>query len=59
MQRAATPVVEDPTPAQYHDTTTTSRDRAYHLAREGGLARDVARQVANAAVEQARRTRGC
>jgi hypothetical protein len=45
-------------PSQHHESTAASRDRAYHIAREGGLPRDVAKQVAHDAVERARRNRG-
>lgn len=48
---------DDRTPAQHHESTAASHDRAYQIAREGGLSREAARQVSREAVERAQRTR--
>jgi hypothetical protein len=48
---------DNETPAQHHESTAASRDRAYHIAREGGLTRERARAAAEHAVDSARRTR--
>jgi hypothetical protein len=44
-------------PAQHHESTAASRDRAYHIAREGGFTRERAREIARDAVDRAHRTR--
>lgn len=56
---ASKPVLDDPTPAQHHESGAASRDRAYHLLRQSGVTREYARTFAYQATEQARRTRGC
>jgi hypothetical protein len=49
---------DDPTPAQHHESRAASEDRAYHIARQGGVTRSEARAVAREAVERAYRSRG-
>ena len=48
---------ETRTPAQHHESTAASRDRAYHLLRQSGMRRDEARKTAAEAVDGAHRAR--
>lgn len=49
--------LEQATPAQHHESTAASRDRAYHVLRGAGVERDAAKKIAEASVEKAKRAR--